>query len=184
MTLPLPPQLRGDAAAPLAEPVTPGAATTGEVVRGGLWYFSGQIVTLLAALVATPFVIRTLGPERYGVLALMHLLTACLGFSDFGMGIASTRFGAEAYARGDRDEEARVIWTGLLLGALPAAASPWPCSCSRVRSWSEPWSCHLTSTTRRRSRSVWSPPASSRGPSRACSTRPSWRGCASASTAS
>ena len=90
MKPPLPPELRDDAAAPLAEPVTPGAATTGEVVRGGLWYFAGQIVTLLVALAATPFVIRALGPERYGVLALMHLLNACLGFSDFGMGIAST----------------------------------------------------------------------------------------------
>lgn len=122
MTLPLPPELRSDAAAPLAEPVTPAVAGAGEVVRGGLWYFAGQVVTLLVALAATPFVIRTLGPERYGVLALMHLLIAFLGFSDFGMGIASTRFGAEAYARGDRGEEARVIWTGLLLGTLPAAA--------------------------------------------------------------
>jgi O-antigen/teichoic acid export membrane protein len=94
--------------------------TTGQVVRGSLWYSGGQGVTLLAALTATPFVIRMLGPEQYGVLALMNVLTACLAFSDLGMGIASTRFGAEAHARGDDDGEAAAIWAGLLLGALPA----------------------------------------------------------------
>ena len=62
-----------------------------------------------------------LGPERYGVLALMNLLTVSLAWSDLGMGIASTRFGAEAHARGDDEGEAAAIWGSLLLSALPAA---------------------------------------------------------------
>ncbi len=97
--------------------------TTGQIVRGSLWYFGGQVVTLLTALAATPLVVRMLGAEKYGVLALVQLLIVCLAFSDLGMGIASTRFGAEAHARADDDGEAAVIWSSLLLGALPAVVA-------------------------------------------------------------
>jgi O-antigen/teichoic acid export membrane protein len=120
MTLPLgadPPD-PSSAGEPVAAVLSVG--TTGQIVRGSLWYLGGQVVTLLAALVATPFVIRMLGPERYGVLALINLLIVSLAFSDLGMGIASTRFGAEAHARGDDDGEAAAIWSSLLVSALPA----------------------------------------------------------------
>lgn len=120
MTLPLGADLPDPSSA--GEPVAAGLSvgTTGQIVGGSLWYLGGLVVTLLTALVATPFVIRMLGPEKYGVLALINLLLACLTFSDLGMGIASTRFGAEAHARGDDDGEAAAIWASLLLGALPA----------------------------------------------------------------
>lgn len=70
---------------------------------------------------ATPFVIRLLGPERYGLLALINLLVAGLAFTDLGMGMASTRFGAAAHARGDNAGEVAAIRGSLLLGILPSA---------------------------------------------------------------
>src|SRR2546429_9020696 len=89
---------------------------TSKVVRGSAWSVGGQGVTLLASLVATPFVIRLLGPEGYGVLALINVLIGYLAFTDLGMGTASTRFGADAHARDDDgDAEAAVIWTSLWL---------------------------------------------------------------------
>jgi O-antigen/teichoic acid export membrane protein len=90
------------------------------VVRGGLWNLGGQGCTMLASLVATPFVIRLLGSEAYGVLALINVLIGYLAFADLGMGAASTRFGAEAYARSDAGEENAVIWTSLLVSVGPA----------------------------------------------------------------
>jgi len=94
---------------------------TSKVVRGSAWSVGGQGVTLLASLVATPFVIRLLGPEGYGVLALINVLIGYLAFTDLGMGTASTRFGADAHARDDDgDGEAAVIWTSLWLAAVPS----------------------------------------------------------------
>ena len=99
-------------------PTKPGFTT--RVVRGSLWNLSGQGATLLATFVATPFVIRLLGVEGYGLLALINALIGYLAFADMGMGWASTRFASEAHARGDDQGEATVIWTSLLVAAGPA----------------------------------------------------------------
>lgn len=98
----------------------PADAMTTRVVRGSLWSLSGQGVMLLASLLATPFVIRWLGTEAYGVLTLVNLLIGYLAFADFGMGTASTRFGAEAHARGSDRDEAAVVWTSLLVSGIPS----------------------------------------------------------------
>ena len=106
-----------------AAPIVTGnqaVSMAGQVARGSLWSMGGQSVTLLASLLATPLLIRWLGAEAYGVWALINLLIGYLSFGDLGMGTASTRFGAEAHARGDDKGEAEIIWTALLLGLLPA----------------------------------------------------------------
>jgi len=94
---------------------------TSRVVRGSLLNLIGQAVTMLATLIATPFVIRILGPASYGVLALVHVLIGYLSFADMGMGTASTRFGSLAHARGDDEGEATAIWSALVLAVTPAA---------------------------------------------------------------
>lgn len=91
-----------------------------QVAHGSLWSLLGQVLPLLASLLATPLVIRLLGAEAYGVLSLINLLIGYLAFSDLGMGTASTRFGAEAHAQQDDAAEARVVWTALLLSLVPA----------------------------------------------------------------
>lgn len=93
---------------------------TSRVVHGSLLNLGGQGVTMLATLVATPFVIRLLGAPAYGVLALVHVLIGYLSFADMGMGTASTRFGSVAHAQGDDQGEATAIWSALLLAAVPA----------------------------------------------------------------
>lgn len=79
-----------------------------------------QGVTILTSLLATPLILRGLGPEAYGVFVLLNSLIGYLGFADLGMGVASTRFAAEAHARGEDEEEVTVLWTGLVLTAIPA----------------------------------------------------------------
>lgn len=110
-------------AAPASVAAQPGssAGMTTKVVRGSLWTLGGQGVTILTALVATPFVIRLLGTESYGVLSLINVLIGYLAFSDMGMGNASTRFGGEAFARNDEAGEAAIIWTSLAIAMVPAA---------------------------------------------------------------
>ncbi|HYP26520.1 MAG TPA: flippase [Blastocatellia bacterium] len=102
----------------------PGLSSSGmttRVVRGSLWSISGQAVVIATSLVSTPFVIRLLGAESYGVLALINVLIGYLAFADLGMGAASTRFGSQAHARGDDEGEASVVWTALALSFFPSA---------------------------------------------------------------
>lgn len=97
------------------------AITASHFVKGGLWGVGGQVLTLALSLIATPFVIRLLGPTSYGILALVNVVIGYASLSDLGMGQASTKFGAEAFGRRDAVEESAVIWTALLVVIVPAS---------------------------------------------------------------
>ncbi|MDQ3132901.1 MAG: flippase [Acidobacteriota bacterium] len=98
----------------------PQTGMTSKVVGGSFWTLIGQAVILGASLVFTPFVIRLLGTESYGVLALVNLLISYISFADFGMGTASTKFASEAYAEGNRENEAVIVWTALFIAFIPS----------------------------------------------------------------
>ncbi len=101
------------------------AGMTTKVVKGSLWTLAGQVAPLAVSLVTTPFTIRLLGAESYGVLILIGLIPTYLGFADFGMSMASTKFGSEAYAEGDEEKEGRVVRTAALIAlctSVPVAA--------------------------------------------------------------
>ena len=89
---------------------------TVKVIKGSFWVLMGQVLPLIATFIASPFVIRSLGSESYGVLILVGLISTYFSFADFGMAMASTRFGSEAYATGDQDKEARVVRTAAMIG--------------------------------------------------------------------
>lgn len=114
---------------PAANPINTTASSTAgmttKVVKGSLWTLTGQVMPLGVSLFTTPFVIRMLGAESYGVLILVGLIPTYLGFADFGMGIASTKFGSEAYGIGSPQDEARIVRTAALIAlsvSLPIAA--------------------------------------------------------------
>lgn len=93
---------------------TPAEMTT-KVVKGSLWAFVGMVAPLGVSFFTTPIVIRLLGAESYGVLALVTVIPTYIAFSDLGMNLASTKFGSEAYAKGLPELEARVIRTAALI---------------------------------------------------------------------
>jgi O-antigen/teichoic acid export membrane protein len=95
---------------------------TTRVVKGSAWTFAGQVIPLLVSLITTPFVIRLLGTEGYGVLIFLAVVPTFLAFADVGMGVAATKFGAEAYGSGDHAREARIVRTAAIV--LSAVATP------------------------------------------------------------
>ncbi|MFN2502102.1 MAG: flippase [Pyrinomonadaceae bacterium] len=113
--------------------MTPNAATgipstaglTTKVVIGSLWTLAGQIVPLGLSFVATYFVIRLLDDDGYGALIFIGLVPTYLAFADLGMSVASTKFAAEAFGRGDHKKEADTVRTCMgiaLVSAIPIAA--------------------------------------------------------------
>ncbi len=109
-----------------AAPVPPSTAgMTTRVVKGSLWTLAGQVAPLGISLFTTPFVIRLLGSEGYGVLILVGLIPTYFAFADLGMGIASTKFASEAYAAGDAEREAATVNTAAAMSfvlSIPIAA--------------------------------------------------------------
>ena len=91
---------------------------TAKVVKGSLWTLAGQIAPLALTLLATPFTIRLLGAEGYGVLILVGLIPTYANFADFGMGLGSTKYASEAYSANDSIREARIVRTAALISFL------------------------------------------------------------------
>jgi O-antigen/teichoic acid export membrane protein len=91
---------------------------TTKVVKGSVWTLIGQVIPLATSLMTTPFVIRLLGAKGYGVLILVALIPTYFAFTDFGMGTASTRLAAEAFAQGNRQKEANTVRTAALIAFL------------------------------------------------------------------
>jgi len=97
-------------------PTTVGITT--KVVKGSMWTLAGQVLPMFASLLTTPIVIRLLGSEGYGVLLLVGLIPNYFVFADFGMGMASTKFASEKYAKGDFEAEARAVRSAAFIALI------------------------------------------------------------------
>lgn len=86
-----------------------------------LWALLGDIVPMLAAMAAAPFLLHTLGAERLGVLSLIWVVVGYFSFLDLGLGRAVTvavaaHHAADAGYRAD----AALPFTATALAALLA----------------------------------------------------------------
>jgi O-antigen/teichoic acid export membrane protein len=102
----------------LQPPSTAGMTT--KVVKGSMWTLGGSVLPLAVSFISTPFIIRFLGTESYGVLLLVGLIPTYFSFADFGMGIASTKFASEAFGQGDSEKERQIVWTAAAVAAVSA----------------------------------------------------------------
>ena len=66
-----------------------------------LWALLGDILPMLAAMAAAPFLLHTLGTERLGVLSLIWVVVGYVSFLDLGLGRAVTVAVAAAHRPGD-----------------------------------------------------------------------------------
>lgn len=103
------------------------------LVRNTVWNAIGQVVPVLVALVTIPILVRGLGVDRFGVLALSWMVVGYFGFLDLGLGRALTKLVAEDLGRGRSAGIAPLVWTAIALMAclgtlatiLTAALTPW-----------------------------------------------------------
>jgi hypothetical protein len=97
------------------------------------WSFAGQCTPILAALFTIPILIRTLGTDRFGMLALAWTLVGYFNLFDLGMARALAQVVAEKRGQNDARAIPPLVWTTLLctlgLGGIAALllnlAAPW-----------------------------------------------------------
>ena len=103
------------------------------IVANAGWNLLGNLLPLLAALAAVPFLLHRLGTERFGLLSLVWVLIGYFSLFDLGLGRALTKMVAELAGQGRDRELSSLCSTGIALvgllgvvgGLLIAAAIPW-----------------------------------------------------------
>jgi len=91
---------------------------TGRLVAGNvLWNILGNAGPILVAVVSIPVLERTLGADRFGLLALSWTFIGYFGIFDLGLGLAMTRSVATKLASGDHDTIHATVWTTLAIMA-------------------------------------------------------------------
>ena len=104
-----------------------------KLVRHTLFNLLGLGAPLLIAVGSIPALLQALGPERFGLLALIWAVTSYFSLFDLGLGRALTQQLAPSLERGDWDSAGSVCTTalglmtglGLAGGLLLACLAPW-----------------------------------------------------------
>jgi O-antigen/teichoic acid export membrane protein len=87
----------------------------------------GLVVPLAVGFVTIPLVVRALGNDRFGILALVWVVFGYFGLFDLGLGRTTTKYIADALGRNESEKLAGYLWTAVLMqaaiGLLAAALS-------------------------------------------------------------
>src|SRR5215472_8815362 len=90
-----------------------------EQIHGGLlakntiYNLVGSVVPLGVAAAVTPYVIRGLGVERFGILSLVWSILWYASYFDLGLTRATTKFASEAIGQGQNKSIPAILWTSL-----------------------------------------------------------------------
>ena len=107
--------------------------TTQRLASNVLYQFGSQSLLLVLSFAFSPYIVHRLGVDLYGLLILAGLTTNYFAIVELGLGQATVKFLADAYARRDWTGLRLMLWTSLLtylalsvVGALGLAAlTPW-----------------------------------------------------------
>jgi O-antigen/teichoic acid export membrane protein len=78
-----------------------------------LYNLVGLILPIAVGLVAVPFIIAGLGPERFGIISISWMIIGYFSLFDMGIGRALTQAVAEKIGSGRLDEIPALFWTSL-----------------------------------------------------------------------
>jgi len=100
----------------MAQPAAPALSAASKSKRfllNVLWSWSGVATNLAVALLLNPYMIRKLGPERYGIWALIFTVIDYFWFFDLGLNSAVATFCARYWANRETEKINEVINTAL-----------------------------------------------------------------------
>ena len=92
------------------------------LVRNVVTNVVGRGSSIVAWLLITPFVLRTLGPERFGYWSLLSAIASTAVLLDLGLGSAITRFVAGVAGEDEHEARQGALTTGALVALVLALA--------------------------------------------------------------
>lgn len=108
--------------------------TSGRVLaRNTIWNLIGNGAPMVVAVFCIPILIRALGKDRFGVLALAWTVLGYASLFDLGLGRAVTQLVSKKLASREESHVPHLAWTSMLLilllgcvgGSVTLLASPW-----------------------------------------------------------
>jgi O-antigen/teichoic acid export membrane protein len=108
--------------------------TSGRLLaRNAVWNLMGNGAPMVVAVFCIPVLIRGLGKDRFGVLAMAWALIGYASLFDLGLGRALTQLVAKKLGAGEERQVPSLVWTSLLLmlilglagTVVIVLASPW-----------------------------------------------------------
>ena len=87
----------------------------GTILKNSVSNASGMVITALIAALMPPFLVHRMTPSVYGAWVLILNLGAFVGYLDFGVQTAVSKFVAEYDALGDHEGCGRCLSTGLVM---------------------------------------------------------------------
>lgn len=98
-----------------------------KIIKNTVFNTIGRFWGILVALFLTPYILNHVGIERYGIWAVIGVLTGYFGLLDFGMGTSFVKYISEYYAKKDHKSINQVVSTGVvfysIFGALIIAVA-------------------------------------------------------------
>ena len=88
------------------------------LARNVTFNLAGQVLPLFAGVVLIPYIVRGLGPDRFGLLGIIWVVFGYFNLMDFGLGRATTKFLAEWLARQEEGRIPEMVWSSIALQAL------------------------------------------------------------------
>lgn len=85
------------------------------LARNSVINLAGQLLPAILALAVTPYLIRALGVERFGLLSLAWVVLGYLSMFDLGLGRATIKKLSEAIGRSEQHRIGPLFWTALAL---------------------------------------------------------------------
>lgn len=103
------------------------------VAIGTAWNLLGLTSPLVAAIAAIPLLVSALGAEKFGILAIVWIVTGYAGTLDLGLSRALTKFVSEELGQGTARNISRYSWVvfsanwvvGVVSGIVLYVLSPW-----------------------------------------------------------
>jgi O-antigen/teichoic acid export membrane protein len=94
--------------------VKPDRTLTRKVVVNTAFNIMGKAWGIAIALFLTPYMVRHIGVERYGVWALASVVTSYFGLLDFGIGSSYVKYITEFYTKKDFERINKVVNSGFI----------------------------------------------------------------------
>ena len=91
-----------------------------KVVRNTIFNTIGRFWQILIGLILTPYIVSHIGMERYGIWAIVGVLTGYFGLLDLGVKDSFTKYIAEFYAKEDDKSINEVVNVGFVFYSLLA----------------------------------------------------------------
>jgi O-antigen/teichoic acid export membrane protein len=85
------------------------------LMKNVIWNFVGQAWMVILGFFATPFIVRSLKVELYGIYALIGVIIGYFSFLQFGLGTAQVKYISEYYANKEPEKVRRTFWVCLIV---------------------------------------------------------------------